>query len=186
MNKNNFIEIETERLKLRRFKDSDLENFYSYRSNPNVAIYQGWENYTYEQAHQFIEKQKLGEVNIPDTWIQIAIESKEHKCLIGDFGLHTLLEPLNVEIGFTLEPRFQNKGYATEALKSLIDYLFNVLSKDKITAIAVEQNTSSIRLLERIGFKHVNTIRNSFFKGEYVNECVFELLKKEWINEDGD
>lgn len=182
MKKNNFIEIETERLILRRFKNEDLENFYNYRSNPDVAIFQGWHDYTYKQAIDFIKKQKVAEINIPGTWVQVAIESKEKGCLIGDFGVHTLLNPPNqIEIGFTLDPEFQNKGYATEALKKLLDYFFNKLNKEKVRAIAVEQNNSSIKLLEKIGFKKVNIIENSYFKGTFVNEFEFELSKNDWI-----
>ena len=177
-----FIELETERLNLRRFKDEDLEYFYQYRANPIVAKYQGWQNYTYEQAISFIEKQKIAIANIPDTWVQVAIEQKETGRLIGDFGIHTLKLPLNtIEIGFTLDPQFQKQGYASEALKGLINHVFNVLHKESIQAIAVEQNDSSIKLLKRMGFIQVKKIENSLFKGQKVNEFVFELTKNDWV-----
>jgi len=177
-----FIELETERLNLRRFKDEDLEYFYQYRANPIVAKYQGWQNYTYEQAISFIEKQKIAIANIPDTWVQVAIEQKETGRLIGDFGIHTLKLPLNtIEIGFTLDPQFQKQGYASEALKGLINHVFNVLHKESIQAIAVEQNDSSIKLLKRMGFIQVKKIENSPFKGQKVNDFVFELTKNDWV-----
>ncbi len=176
-----FIEIETERLKLRRFIDEDLEYFYQYRANPDVAKYQGWQNYTYEQAITFIEKQKIAIANIPDTWVQVAIVHKESGRLIGDFGIHTLKLPLNtIEIGFTLDPQNQKQGYALEALKGLVHHLFNVLHKETIQAIAVEQNEPSIKLLKRMGFRQVQKIEKSHFKGQIVNEFVFELTKNEW------
>lgn len=179
---NNFIEFETERLKLRRFKDDDLEHFYQYRANPDVAKYQGWQNYTYEQAITFIEKQKIAIANIPDTWVQVAIEHKKSGRLIGDFGIHTLKLPINtIEVGFTLDPEYQKQGYASEAFKGLIHHLFNVLHKEKIQAIAVEQNDSSIKLLKRMGFRQVKKIENSLFKGQLVNEFVFELAKNDWV-----
>lgn len=181
MGKTEFFEIETSRLKLRRFKDEDLNNFYKYRSNPDVAIYQGWENYTYEQATDFIEKQKAAKMNIQDSWVQVAIEHKMDRQLIGDIGVHTLLTPANeVEVGFTLEPSYQNKGYANEALNGLINYLFNELNKVKINAIADERNASSIKLLKKLGFKEVKKIENSYFKGQYVTEFMFELTKNDW------
>ncbi|MFB7141367.1 GNAT family N-acetyltransferase [Gottfriedia sp. NPDC056225] len=185
MSRAKFFEIETSRLRLRRFKDEDLNNFYKYRSNPDVAIYQGWEKYTVEQASDFIEKQISAAMNIPDSWVQVAIENKKSGGLIGDIGVHTLTEPNQVEIGFTLEPEFQNKGYATEALKALLAYLFNELNKEKIIAIAIEQNTSSIKLIKKLGFKQVETIENSYFKGRYVTDIIFELSKSEW-NDLGD
>ncbi|MEH6939105.1 GNAT family N-acetyltransferase [Bacillus sp. JJ664] len=177
-----FIEFKTERLQLRRFKDEDLEYFYQYRANPEIAKYQGWQNYSYEQAISFIEKQKIAIANVPDTWVQVAIEQKESGRLIGDFGIHTLKLPHNtIEIGFTLDPQFQKQGYASEALKGLINHLFNDLHKESIQAIAVEQNESSIKLLKRMGFTQVKKIENSLFKGQIVNEFVFELTKNDWV-----
>jgi len=100
--------------------------------------------------------------------------------LIGDFGIHTLKLPLNTtEIGFTLDPLYQKQGYASEAFKGLIDHLFNVLHKENIQAIAVEQNESSIKLLRRMGFRQLKKIENSHFKGQIVNELVLELTKNE-------
>ncbi|MES9684469.1 GNAT family protein [Gottfriedia acidiceleris] len=181
MSKLEFFEIETSRLKLRRFKDEDVSNFYKYRSNPDVAIYQGWENYTYEQAINFIEKQKSAEMNIPDSWVQVAIENKMDGQLIGDIGVHTLSNPKNqVEVGFTLEPTYQNKGYAFEALQGILDYLFNELNKEKINAIADEKNSPSIKLLRKLGFQQIKIIENSYFKGQYVTEIMFGLSKNDW------
>ncbi|MFF3022480.1 GNAT family N-acetyltransferase [Gottfriedia sp. NPDC057948] len=181
MSKLEFFEIETSRLKLRRFKDEDVSNFYIYRSNPDVAIYQGWENYKYQQATDFIEKQKSAEMNIPDSWVQVAIENKMDGRLIGDIGVHTLSIPKNqIEIGFTLEPMYQNKGYAFEALQGILDYLFNELNKEKINAIADEKNSSSIKLLRKLGFQQIKIIENSYFKGQYVNEIMFGLSKNDW------
>lgn len=181
MSKLEFFEIETSRLRLRRFKEEDVSNFYKYRSNSDVAIYQGWENYTYEQAINFIEKQKSAEMNIPDSWVQVAIEHKMDGQLIGDIGVHTLLVPANqVEVGFTLEPLYQNKGFAFEALHGIFDYLFNELNKEKINAIADEQNLSSIKLLRKIGFRQIKIIENSYFKNQYITEIMFELSKNDW------
>ncbi|PGL73489.1 GNAT family N-acetyltransferase [Bacillus sp. AFS055030] len=181
MSKPKFFEIETSRLKLRRFKDDDVTNFFKYRSNPEVAIYQGWENYTYDQAVNYIEKQKSAEMNIPDAWVQVAIENKMDGQLIGDIGVHTLSNPKNqVEVGFTLEPKYQNKGYAFEALQGMLDYLFNELNKEKINAIAVEQNGSSIKLLKKLGFHEMKKIENSLFKCQYVTELMFGLTKNDW------
>ena len=180
MSRQKFIELETDRLVLRRFKEDDLQNFYHYRSNPSVAIYQGWQDYTYEQAINFINSQLTAEINRPDTWVQIAIENKDNGSLIGDIGVHTLIEPNQVEIGFTLEPSYQNKGFATEALSALITHFFKELKKERLIAIAVEQNLASIKLLEKLGFKKDKKIENSYFKGQYVTEYEFELTQNEW------
>ena len=122
MSHKKFCDIETQRVILRKFKKSDVEAFLKYRSNPQVALYQGWEDYKSEQAIEFINEQMNFEPNIPDTWFQIAVELKETNILIGDCAIHTLKEDSNqVEIGFTLEPMYQNKGLAVEAIMCLFE-----------------------------------------------------------------
>lgn len=182
MNQVGFSSIESERIILRKFKETDIENFYKYRSNPKVSLYQGWDNYKYEQAIEFIEKQKNFEPNIPGTWFQVAIELKNNNNLIGDCAIHTLKEdPSQVEVGFTIEPIYQGKGYAVEALRCLFDYLFNTLSKHRVIARTDARNIRSINLLEKLGMRREGYfIKNAWYKGEYTDEYLYAMLKEEW------
>lgn len=179
-----FCCIESERLVLRKFKESDAETFFEYRTNPQIALYQGevWVNYTYEQAVGFVKEQMNSEPGIPDAWFQIAIELKNTGSLIGDLAIHTLPQDRNqVEIGFTVSPSFQNKGFAVEAVNCLLRYIFNVLKKHRVIAITDVRNKSSIKLIEKIGMrKEGHFIKNAWNKGEYTDEYLFALLKEEW------
>lgn len=176
--------IETERLILRKFGESDAETFFKYRTDPGVARYQGdmWANYKLEQALQFIKEQMNAEPGIPGSWFQIAVESKSAGCLIGDLAIHTLLlETDQAEIGFTLDPSYRNKGYGTEAVKHLLGYIFNVLNMRRVIAITDVRNEDSIRLLERLGMRREgHYIKSAWNKGEYVDEYQYALLKEEW------
>jgi RimJ/RimL family protein N-acetyltransferase len=178
-----FKSIKTDRLILRQFKDSDIDSFYKYRANPDVALYQGWENYTYDQAVQFVNEQKSFKSNIPDTWFQIAIELKENGAMIGDCALHTLSEDSNqAEIGFTLEPEYQHRGYMREAVKCLLDYLFRDLGKHRVTASADVRNKASYQLMEAMGMRREgHFIKNGWYKGEYTDEYQYAVLEEEWL-----
>lgn len=184
MSNKKFSKIETERIMLRKFKESDVEAFFKYRGNPEVALYQGegWENYEFEQAVEFVKEQVNFEPGIPDTWFQIAIELKDTGKLIGDCAIHTLPQDMNqVEIGFTLDPLYQNKGFGTEAVKCLVEYIFNVLNKHRVIAITDTRNRNSIKLLERIGMRmEGHFIKNIWYKGEYTDEYLFAILREEW------
>jgi len=184
MNNIKFCNIETERLILRKFKESDAETFFSYRTNPQVALYQGegWIDYKLEQAVEFVKEQMNFEPGIPNTWFQIAIELKDTGNLIGDLAIHTLPQDTNqVEIGFTLNPMYQNKGFGIEVVKCLLGYIFNVLNKHRVIAITDVRNKPSIKLLEKIGMrKEGHFIKNAWNKGEYTDEYLFALLKEEW------
>lgn len=188
MSDRKFTNIEAERIILRKFKESDVEAFLKYRTKPEVVLYQGerWENYKLEQAIEFVNEQMNFEPNIPDTWSQIAIELKTAGALIGDCAIHTLPQDTNqVEIGYTLDPLYQNKGFGKEAVKCLLRYIFNVLNKHRVIAITDVRNKSSIKLLENIGMrKEGHFIKNAWYRGEYTDEYLFALLKEEFTEWD--
>jgi len=177
-----FSNIETERLILRKFKESDVAAFFKYRSNPEVALYQGWEDYKFQQATEFIVEQMNFEPNIEDTWFQIAIELKESRLLVGDCAIHTLKQDINqVEIGFTLEPMYHNMGFAGEAIKCLLGYIFTVLKKHRVIAITDVRNKNSIKLLEKVGMRREgHFIKNAWYKGEYTDEYEYAMLREEY------
>ncbi|KJR44511.1 Ribosomal-protein-serine acetyltransferase [Desulfosporosinus sp. I2] len=179
-----FSKIETERLILRKFKETDAETFYQYRTNPEVALYQGemWVNFKIEQAVEFVKEQMDFEPGIPDSWFQIAIELKNTGNLVGDLAIHTLPQDINqAEIGFTLNPSYQNKGFGIEAVRNLLGLIFNVWNRHRVIAITDVRNEPSIKLLDKIGMrKEGHFIKNAWNKGEYTDEYLFALLKEEW------
>lgn len=184
MNNVKFSNLETDRLILRKFKESDAQVFFEYRTNSQVALYQGegWVNYSLEQAEEFVKEQMGFEPGIPDTWFQIAIELKNAGTLIGDLAIHTLPQDINqVEIGFTISPIYQKKGFGIEAVRCILWYIFNVLHKHRVIAITDVRNEPSIKLLEKVGMrKEGHFIKNAWNKGEYTDEYLFALLKQEW------
>lgn len=174
----------TNRIILRRFNHNDTKSFYLYRSNPEIAKFQSWENYQYYDAENFVNEQMKHNPNQPGTWFQFAIALSENNQLIGDCALHTLLiEPRIVEIGFTLSPSHQGKGYATEAVRALLDYLFFTLKKHKIIAFSDVRNNRSIAVLERLGMRREgHLLQNYMSKGQWVDEYQYSILKYEWEN----
>lgn len=179
-----FKKLETPRLILRRFREEDIDTFVGYRSNPEIAKYQSWDNYTREQGIEFIDEMLKLEPNVPGSWFQMAIELKETGEMIGDCALHTVFyDPQQVEIGYTIDSKYQNKGYGKEAVSRLLDYVFNELKKHRAAATVDVRNIPSVNLLESIGMRREgHFIENIWFKGEYGDEYVYAVLKREWIN----
>ncbi|WP_064092611.1 GNAT family N-acetyltransferase [Rossellomorea aquimaris] len=177
-----FKTIESSRLILRAFKDDDLDRFVQYRSNPNVARYQSWENFTKEQGVTFIQEMTQASFDTPGGYYQIALELRESNELIGDCVVHTLEnDSRQAEIGFTLDPRFQGEGYAYEAMNRLFNHLFHDYNKHRITAITDVKNEPSINLLERLGMRREgHFIQNIWFKEEWGSEYLYAILKEEW------
>lgn len=180
-----FKELSSNRLILRRFKNSDLEAFVAYRSDPDVARYQDWENYSEAQGKEFIQEQSQQDVDIPGTWLQTALELKETGTLIGDCAIHTLeSDPRQIELGFTLSHQHQGYGYAQEALQCLLNFIFGALNKHRAIAITDTKNIPASRLLEKIGFRREgHFIKNIWFKGAWGDEFLYAMLQEEWLKE---
>lgn len=84
-------------------------------------------------------------------------------------------------LGFWVHPDEQGNGYATEACELIIEYGFRELRLHRISAVAMAPNTASRRVLERVGFTHEGTNRESAFAdGEYVDDEQYGLLESEW------
>lgn len=177
------MEFKTERLYIRPVRIEDKESMFRYRSDLGTNKYLSLIPQSVEDVALFIEKTSP-EINVPGTWFQFVIVEQSSNLLIGDIGIHFLdtdLENKQVEIGYTLDKEFRGKGYATEALKIVIDHLINSLCKHRIIASIDPANLDSIRLVERLGFrKEAHFVESLFFHGKWVDDLVYAILAKEW------
>jgi RimJ/RimL family protein N-acetyltransferase len=178
-----FTGIESERLRIRRFKDSDLAPFMAHRNDPKVARYQSWESCDEQEARVFIRELESARAGVPGEWFQFAIESNETGDLIGDCALRVdEQEPYRAEIGFTLAREYQGRGFASEAVSRLLDYAFDALGLHRVVAIADCRNAPSVVLLERVGMRREgHFVENVWFKGGWADEYLYAVLKDEWL-----
>jgi aminoglycoside 6'-N-acetyltransferase len=177
------LPLETIRLILRPFRETDAQAFSDYRSDPQVALYQGWAApYPLEQAVEFVAEMVAKNPGQPGQWYQIALERKEDSRLIGDCSFHLNEDGRQAEIGFTLASSAQGQGYAAEAVDCLLKALFGDLQLHRVFANVDPANTRSINLLTRLGFRDEGCFRQSMWlKGEWVDEQWYALLREEWL-----
>ena len=148
--------IETKRLILRSFRQSDLRDFNEYASVPGVGEMAGWKH------HETIEKTQ----EILDMFIKedktFAIVFKKNNKVIGSlgvekYGLDDKLTEFNSyygrEIGYVLSKDYWGKGIMPEAVGAVINYLFNNLNLDFLTCGYYDFNNQSKRVQEKCGFK---------------------------------
>ena len=100
---------------VREFVASDIAPFSNYRALPEVAAYQSWSEYTYQDGLALFERMQGVAFGTAGHWFQLAIIQRESEQLLGDLALH-FIDAQQVEMGFTLEPQFQRQGYGTEAV----------------------------------------------------------------------
>ena len=152
----NGLVLETERLILREFKQSDLYDFYEYASVAGVGEMAGWHHHetietSQEKLNNFINEKKT-----------FAIVLKQNNKVIGSigvekYGMEDALTEFNGykgrEIGFVLSKDYWGKGIMTEGVKALINYLFNSFDFDFLTCGYYDFNSQSKRVQEKCGFK---------------------------------
>lgn len=174
--------LSTRRLRLRRLHPDDAGPLCDYRSLPQVARYQSWESFGPTDAAALIQSQAGIEPGVPGTWFQIALVEDATGRLIGDCGLHCRNdEPRQMEIGITLAPSHQGRGYATEAIECLLRFVFDTMDMHRVSAVTDAENHAAASLFRRLGFRQeAHHIEHRWYKGGWDSEFVFALLQREW------
>lgn len=148
--------IETKRLILRAFTLSDLDDFYEYASVQGVGERAGWAHHKSKQESQEILKSFIAE----DKTFAICLK-KDGKVIgslgVEKYGLEEKLTEFNGylgrEIGYVLAKPYWGNGIMTEAVTSVIDYLFNEFGLDFLICGYYDFNAQSKRVQEKCGFK---------------------------------
>lgn len=175
-----FKSMETQRLLIRTLEMKDKEAFFQYRSRPEVYEYQSWRPREIGEIESFLTKNRAVRLNARNQWLQLAVCLKDGT-LIGDIGIHFLDDEAQVELGYTIAPEFQNRGYAREAVKGITGHLFSELGKHRVTASVDPDNLKSIKVLERIGFRKEAHFIKSFRSGDrWLDDCIYAFLAEEW------
>ncbi len=178
-----FTHLQTPRLRLRRFRESDAEAFAAYRSDPAVARYQGWEApFSLDRARAFVTEMATAPVDVPGEWLQIAVALATDDSLVGDCAFAPDAdEPRTAEIGFTIAPEHQGRGLAREAVTLLLGFLFEDLGKHRVTASCDARNAPSAKLLAAVGMRREgHLVEGTWAKGEWTDDLLFAILRPEW------
>jgi len=174
--------LESKRLRIDRLTTADACDLHQYRSMPEVARFQSWAPASVKSAEEFISSASAVQFDQPGTWFQLALRDSATGSLVGDIGLHFLDGAgYQVEVGITVSPTRQNQGVASEALETLLDYLFFNLNKHRVVASVDPRNNASIRLFQKAGFRTEGQLKQSLFiNGEWVDDVLFGILRSEW------
>lgn len=179
------VHFYTQRLLVREFKLSDLPTIYDYASRSDVSTYSIWEPSSYKEAEESLfTTLKLAKLE-PRIIYEFAIELLENGHHIGGCAL-VLNEKNSTEatIGYIINPKYWNRGYATEATKGLLIFASYKLNLTTIRATCDIDNKASRRVLQKCDFVLEQTIENDFIqKGKMRNTQVFirdlDIYKKE-------
>ena len=185
--------IETERLILRPFVESDAADAFEYLHEPTVHCFACMKVNTLEEAAKAVlERAKDGEY-------YFAIVLKENGKVIGEIDAMPEAPDPSAETAvrdtfspcWMLNTYYHGKGYAYEAARTFFDYLFNQKGARRIYAYTEDYNVPSQKLCEKLGMRREGLFREfvSFVNDEdgnpiYENTYQYAILKKEWEQRD--
>jgi len=136
----------------------------------------------YNPVHQMsrADVEKIFDGPHEEKWFII---EKKDGAKIGFIAHFYVLHPAGrqLEIGYSLLPNERGKGYCSEAVKILTDYLFLSKDTERIQAQTDPRNLASQKVLEKAGFRREGTLRKSFFmRGEWRDDYIYSILREDW------
>lgn len=145
--------LQTERLIIREFELSDLQDIHQIISNKEVMTYSIHGPYTLEESTQFVND--VIKSYQDKMYSSYAVALKSSGKVIGFAGLADVnIENRDeIELGYRINKEYWGNGYATEATKACVEHAFKFLNLDRIIAIVDLENTASIRVVEKLNFK---------------------------------
>jgi ribosomal-protein-alanine N-acetyltransferase len=176
-------EIETGRLRLRRFVMEDAnEIFREWASDANVTRYLSWERHRSAAQTKTFLLNVIGGYEQEDKY-SWGIELKESGSLIGSIAVSVKNEYAgNANVGYCLGERFWNLGYATEALRAVLDYMFYDVNINRIEAMHSTNNPASGKVMQKAGMLKEGRLRQNFITsgGEYQDSDLYALVKEDF------
>jgi RimJ/RimL family protein N-acetyltransferase len=140
--------LETERLRLRPFRESDFDDYAELCGDPEVSRYlsvrlnreQSWRHLAFLMGHWELRGYGM--------W---AVEHRETGAFLGRIGFADPDGWPGCELAWALARRWWGHGFATEGAKAALAYAFNDLNKDRVISLIRAENRNSIRVAERLG-----------------------------------
>jgi RimJ/RimL family protein N-acetyltransferase len=177
------LTLKTDRLILRPFEKSDLEEVLSYYSLPDVQRYLDWKARDKSEAKSAFEQmRKQTRLSRPGEVLTLAIVRQSDGKVIGHVSLSYMdATAAQGEIRFAIGPTFRHHGFAAEAVRAAITLGFDHYKLHRIYARTAGKNEASARLLKDLGMRlEAHYREHALFQGEWDEELHFAILDREW------
>lgn len=152
-------QLETERLILRRYKESDIDAMYDLITDENMSKYLTFPKNSKEEELEYVKKCiKEADESKYEKWV---IERKSDNEVLGNIDVNTIVKKHNYcNVGYAIRYMYWGNGYAAEALKAVSDYLLNEGGYYLVECSCNELNTQSSKVMQKAGFKKDGYIAN--------------------------
>jgi RimJ/RimL family protein N-acetyltransferase len=171
-----FQSILSERLHIRPFQADDWAAVYTYMSNPQVTAWLPEGQLDQAQTQAFVSENQGEEAK------SYAVVLRGENVLIGHMVYHLWFAPKTYELGWVFHPDYYNRGYATEAARTLIHHSFATLHAHRVIATCQPENIASWRVMEKLGMRREGWFRQCIYRTETLwwDEYFYAILAEEW------
>ena len=176
------MQLQSERLLLREFEHSDWPALHAYTSDPEVVKYMPFGVNTEAEARAHIAECLATAAEEPRQIYELAVVLRVENRLIGTatLALH-FRERRNASFSYLFHRDYWGRGYATEAMRRLIDYGFTELQLHRVEDSCDTRNLASARVMEKLGMRREGHLRESIWKdGRWCDEYLYALLIDDW------
>jgi [ribosomal protein S5]-alanine N-acetyltransferase len=174
-----FHVIETARLVLKNFAESDIPELVPLIGAPEVAETTLRIPHPYEERHarEFLLSQAK------ENELRLIIRLRSDGRLCGGIGLHPDNQHQRAEIGYWIGVPFWGNGYATEAARAVVCYGFEQLKFNRISAAHFAGNAASGRVLQKIGMQYEGRMRQAIRKWhKFIDLERYAILREDYLS----
>jgi ribosomal-protein-alanine N-acetyltransferase len=172
------LPIETARLTLRDFVQSDFDAIYAYSSDPKVTRYLFFGPRDSDTTADYLEGLLASQVESPRLRFELAVQETASGRVIGACDL-SYIEGNVVDLGYMLGLSDWGKGYATEIALALVDAAFSDLRAERVISTVDVNNRASIHVLEKIGMRWEAVFRKHRRAKNRWWDCHLFILPRE-------
>ncbi len=173
--------LETPRLLLRPFRETDIPAIVRLLQDPDIAKTTLNVPYPYAEkdARNWLEIQQ--QERRQGTGYTFAIVLREDGEFVGAIDIRPDMRHKKAEIGYWIGKRYWGQGYATEAARAIIRYGFESLGLNRIYATHFAENPASGRVMQKAGMQYEGLMRAATFKdGRFQDHVLYAILREEW------
>ncbi|PGA02936.1 GNAT family N-acetyltransferase [Bacillus toyonensis] len=172
------MEITTERLIIRPFKGTDLQDVFAIYNNDDTCKYLLHKKWTHEDMQKRFDQKLANNVLTTESILSLAVIYRTK--VVGDLSVWYTDMKDTVEIGYSFSNEVAGRGLATEAVSSLVFKLFDEFNVHRIQANLDARNTASQKLCERIGMRQeAHFIHDFWSKNEWTDSLVYGMLSSD-------
>lgn len=177
-----FRPIRTQRLVIRALRPDDARDLAERRNDPRAAELQNWElPFPEERARAMVESIAAMDGPANEEWWMAVVADADSGATFGDVVVHLSWEGRTAEVGYTLSPDHWGRGFASEAVAALVEYLFDEMEVTRVMGMLHPANVASAQVLERNGLLFEGHTRSSFWlAGEVSDDYLYGMTRQDW------